>query len=190
MEFDSVVRKRASVNSFKKKKTSWEDVIEAIDSAIQGPFSGNHNNLHFLIVEDPETIKQISKNCQQTWIQQSGLLIVVCSDETNLENMYGERGRVYSRQQAGAAINTVLLKLTDIGVNSCWVGSYTDELIKQILKIPQHIQIEAIIPTGFSAEKSAKPKKKKLESVLFWESWFTTKRPTIIKEAKDKLSFE
>ena len=48
--------------------------------------------------------------------------------------MHGERGRIYARQQAGAAINTLLLKLTDLGLQSCWVGSYDDEKIRELLE--------------------------------------------------------
>ena len=63
------------------------------------------------------------------------------------------------------------------------MGAYTDELIKQCLKIPQHIQIEAIIPTGYEeppAEKKAR--KKELEKVLMWEKWGKTKRPPLFAE--------
>lgn len=188
MEFDKVIKKRKSTRDFNKKSVSFKDVLEAISSTIEGPFSGNHNNLNFLIIENPETIKKISKHCQQTWIQNSKLLIIICSDERHLEETYGERGRVYSRQQAGAAISTLLLKLTELSIDSCWVGSYADDLLKEILKIPQHIQIEAIIPTGHETKISVKPKKKKLSSVLYWETWKNYKRPTIFEEKVDKLS--
>ena len=188
MEFNKVIKKRKSARDFNKKFVSFKDILESISSALEGPFSGNHNNLHFLIIENPETIKKISKHCQQIWIQNSKLLVIVCSDERHLEETYGERGRVYSKQQAGAAIATLLLKLTDLSIDSCWVGSYTDDLLKEILKIPQHIQIEAIIPTGYESKNLAKPKKKKLSSAIYWESWKKDKRPTIFEEKVDKLS--
>src|SRR3989338_8403061 len=130
MEFSKVVKKRKSVNAFSGKKASWKDVLEAIDDAIQGPFAGNHNNMRFLIVEDSEMIKELAGLCEQNWISESGLLVVVCSDDTHLENIYGERGGIYSRQQAGAAIQTLLLKLVDLGLSACWVGAYSDKDIK------------------------------------------------------------
>jgi nitroreductase len=185
MEFDSVIKKRKSVRSFKDKKVNWRDILEAIDSAVQGPYAGNFNNLHFLIVEDESKIKDIAKFSDQLWINEAPALIVVCSDDTNLENLYGERGRVYSRQQAGATIHTILLKLTDLGLSSCWVGAYADELIKQKLKIPQHIQIEAILPVGYENKRpgSDKKNKKELEAVLYWEAWRNSRRPTAFEES-------
>ena len=184
MDFDKLVRKRKSVHSFKSKKVSWKLVLEAIDSALQGPFANNQNNLHFLVVENEKKIAEIAKFCEQHWINGAGTLIVVCSDDTHLENQHGEKGRVYSRQQAGAAIQTILLKLTDLGLSSCWVGAYTDELIKEKLRIPQHIQIEAIIPVGYEERKKGdeKPAKKELVNVLFWEDWDETRRPTAFED--------
>ncbi len=182
MEFDSVVRKRKSSRAFGKKRPSWKAVLDAVDAANQGPFAGNHNNLKFLILEDSNTIKAVAELCEQSWIGNAPIVVLVCSDDTHLEDLYGERGRVYSRQQAGAVVQTFMLKLTDLGLSSCWVGAYSDELLKEKLKIPQHIQIEAIIPTGFGNDKQKKPKKKTLEDSLYWENWGQSRRPSLFEE--------
>jgi len=186
MEFDSLVKKRKSVREFIRKRASWKLVLEAIDSANQGPFAGNFNPLKFLIVEDKETIDLISKECDQLWISQVSILVLVLSDDTQLEEIYGDRGRVYSRQQAGAAIQTMLLKITDLGLATCWVGSYNDETIKQKLKIPEHVQIEAILPIGYENTKikSDKKDKKALDTILYWEKWNQSKRPALFDEGK------
>ena len=182
MDFDSVVEKRVSVRSFKNKKASWKDILEAIDAAIKAPSAGKMHHFKFVVIEDQEKINKIAELADQLWISESGILVVVCSDDTHLENQYGERGRVYSRQAAGAAIENFLLKIADLGLSACWVGSYTDELIKQLLKIPEHIQIEAIIPVGYAKTKTSSSKKQKLENVLRWEDWNTWNRPSLYKE--------
>ncbi len=184
MEFDTVIKKRRSVKEFKAKKASWKLVLEAIDTSLQGPFAGNHNFLKFLITEEPDIIKFIAKHCEQVWIAQVEILVLVLSDDKHLENIYGERGRVYSRQQAGAAIQTMLLKLVDLGLSSCWVGSYDDDAIRDKLKIPKNIQIEAILPIGYEDTKKQDEKKPKkaLDTVLFWERWGMPRRPSIFEE--------
>jgi nitroreductase len=186
MDFDKVVAKRASVNSFNSKRPSWKNAMLAIDAALQGPFAGNRNNLKFLIVEHPDTIKKIANNASQSWIAQSKLVIVVSSDDSILEEMYGERGRVYSRQQAGAAINTVLLKLVDLGLSGCWVGAYTDEMLRDLLKIPGHMQIEAVIPVGYPAKVPKKKRKISLDNSVSWEEHDNGRRPTATEEKELK----
>ena len=182
MRFDELVKERKSVRSFKPKKVAFGDILEAIDSALQGPFAGNLNNMKFIVVEDEKTVLQLAKLANQTWINEAPSLIVVCSDDTHLLNQYGERGRDYARQQAGAVIQTILLKLTELGLGSCWVGSLPYEIAKEVLKIPDQIHIEAIIPVGYEKGKAKKPRKHTLETVLKWENWTTLKRPTVFKE--------
>ncbi len=188
MEFDAIIKKRNSVRSFKSKVAPWDRVLEAIDAANQGPFAGNHNNLKFLIVEDKESINKIAGLCDQTWINESGLLVIVCSEESELEYKYNERGRIYSRQQAGAVIATFLLKIVDMGLAACWVGAYNDEGIKNLLKVPKNANIEVVIPIGYEKEKTSKKKKKELGNTIYWEKWFGSKRPDIFAERKDSMA--
>ena len=185
MELDSAIEKRHSSRSFKSKKASWKDILKAIEAASKAPFSDNRNNLRFLIIENEKTIEKISGFANQLWINEAAILVLVCSNDSNLENMHGERGRIYSRQQAGAAIENFLLKLTDLGLNSCWIGSYKDELIKQLLKIPEHIQVEAIIPVGYESGNAGKKRKKDLDTLIYWEEWETENRPAFIHEGQD-----
>jgi nitroreductase len=182
MDFDKIINKRKSCRSFKDKKAPIKLILEAIDAATKIPLAGNHYNIHFLIIENPKTIEKLTDFCQQSWINEAPVVIVVASDDTHLENLYDERGRIYSRQQAGAAIHQLILKLTELDLASCWVGAYTDETIKQTLKIPQHYQVEAIIPVGYEKGRQPRSKKKNLEKVIFWESWDKWKRPTSIKD--------
>ncbi len=183
MDFDSVIKKRKSVRSFRPRKPNYKDIIEAIDAAIQAPFANSRCHLHYILIENPKTIEQISKLAEQLWITESNFLAVVCSDDTDLENAYGERGRIYSRQQAGASIQNFLLKLTDLGLSTCWVGSYSDRAIRKLLSVPSNVQIEAIIPIGYGRPApSPRRKERKIENYIYWEEWKKWRRPTFFKE--------
>ncbi len=179
MKFDEVIEKRHSVREFSSKNVKWADILEAIDAALKSPFAGNINHIKFLIVENEDSKRIIAQHCQQFWTSDAKFIVLACSDYSHLEDMYDLRGSIYGRQQAGAAIENFLLKITDMGLASCWVGAYADELIKQHLKIPQHIQIEAILPVGYkkASAKSKQKKKLSLENTIMWESWGQTKKP-------------
>ncbi len=182
MDLDKAIEKRKSVHNFKDKKVKWKNILDAVHTASQIPLAGNISNMKFVIVEDQETIQKIAKQAEQTWINQAQAIIVVCSEEKHLERMYGERGRVYCRQQAGASIQNLMLKLTDLDLASCWVGAYSDEDLRIMLKIPKEINIEAIIPIGYEKGKAVKKKKISLENLIYWEKWDKRKRSPFFKE--------
>ena len=185
MGINKLIDKRKSSRRFKDKEVPWKKILDAIDTSSQGPFAGNINNLKFIIVEDYDTKLKIARHANQTWINEASHIIVVTSDNKHLESLYGERGKKYSKQQAGATINTLLLRLTELKIDSCWVGAFADELIQQCLKIPSNMDIEAIIPIGYSKDKHKKPDKSELETKIFWDSWGTQKKPHSFTEASE-----
>lgn len=182
MEFDEVIEKRRSVRDFKSKRADWRAVLEAIDSARKNPWASNKDNLMFIIIENPETIQKIAKLSDQDWISDTGILVAVCSNDEILKGLFDEKGEIYAHQQAGAAIMTFLLKIVDQGLSACWVGSFDEEKLKEVLKCPKKIKIEAIIPVGYEQGKTSKQRKRSLENFIYWENWDKDKRPTLFKE--------
>lgn len=177
MNLDNAINSRKSIRKFKNKSVKWDKIMECVDSALQAPFAGNENHLKFIIVEDSETINDIATNCQQSWISDAPAIVIVCSDKTHLKAMYDEHAERYAEQQTGAAIQNFLLKITDLGLASCWVGAFAENQLKRSMKIPAEIEIEAVLPIGHELGNAKKVKKKTLESSVYWEKWKTSKRP-------------
>ncbi|PIN88683.1 nitroreductase [Candidatus Pacearchaeota archaeon CG10_big_fil_rev_8_21_14_0_10_35_13] len=171
--FDRLIRDRHSVHNFSDKKLNIRDVLEVIDAANQAPSAGNLHVLKFLIVEDADKISKLTKACQQGFINDSKLVIVVCSDVDQVVRNFPERGVLYSRQQAGAAIQNMLLKVQHLGMATCWVGHFSEKTVRRILKIPKHYDIEAILPLGYELKLKAHEVKKKqpLHQSVFYDEW-------------------
>jgi len=160
------------LRSFKKgKKPDYQDIMLAIDAARQGPLAGNQPSLKFIVVDEKEKIKGLVEASQQNFIQDAEYCIVVCSDKKFLKKSYYERGDIYARQEAGAAIGTILLKLTDLGLASCWVGAFSDELVKRALKIQGDLDVEAILPVGYEMGKGKKKNKPEVNSMVFFNGY-------------------
>jgi len=184
MDLVNAVEKRRSIRKFKNKRVKWADVLEAIDSALKAPLAGNINSLKFLIITDQETKNDISEYADQAWISESDLIVAVCSDEARLKTTYGERSTAYAKQQTGAAIQNFLLRITDLNLGACWIGAYLEHEIKNLLHIPDHINIEALIPVGYPDEKPKPVKKESLENCIYWDKWSIKKRPTVVNDPK------
>ena len=172
MDFDKVIKERHCVRTFKTtKKPSYKEIVMAIDAATKAPMAGNIYATKYVLVQDKEKIKAIAVAAQQDFIADVDFIVVICTDKKDLERNYYERGKMYARQQAGAAIENLFLKLTDLGLATCWIGAYSDETIKRILKIPDDIDIEAMLPIGYAFEKTKQKTKPDLDRVLFFDEW-------------------
>ncbi len=172
MDFDKAVRNRKSVRNFSSKKPNWRAVIECIDAARYAPVAGKNFTLKFIMIQDKEKIQQLAKAAEQDFIAQAPYIIAVYSDNARLKNLFGEeKGEVYSRQQTGAAIQNILLSIEDHKLAGCWVGHYDEEEIKKLLKIPDSMTLEALIPVGYESErKKTKPKERiNMDSILYFD---------------------
>ncbi|MBI2004193.1 nitroreductase family protein [Candidatus Pacearchaeota archaeon] len=173
MELDKAIKSRKSVKKFSKKKPDWRKIIEAIDSARYSPMAGNLCSLKFILVSDKEKIRQLSKASEQEFVADAQYAVVICSNPSITLNAYEERGGNYLKQQAGAGIQNFLLKLEEVGLATCWIGHFVDEKVKNILKIPKEINVEAFFPIGYEKETAkTKPKRKiELDRILYFEEY-------------------
>ncbi len=178
MKAQEAIETRQSIREFSNKPVKFDAVMEAVDAANHAPFAGNINNLKFILVSEEEKKQLLAENAQQYWIADASWIIIVCSEQQKLEELYDERGKNYSKQQAGAAIENILLRLTELGIGSCWIGAFADNAVKAHFKIPDKWEIEALITVGYPKNKMRKPTRKTaLENKIFWEKWDEKKKP-------------
>jgi len=192
MEFDDVINARRSIRTFQKKPITLEEVYAAVDAAAKAPFAGNLNNLRFIITENPAKIEKIASACNQPWIAEAPVVAVLVSDPRHLESLYGDRGLIYTRQQAGAMIENFLLKLTEMHLGACWVGAFTEGIIKQLTRMFEYLQVEAVIPIGYPGEELAPPpesRKRWVEHEVYWEVWQKKRHPHLHRDyMKDEMA--
>jgi len=173
MEFEEVIKKRASIRKYSNKKPNVELAIAAIESAHVAPTPGNLQLLKYLIVQDKDKIRQIAEACQQQFISQAQIIVVVCSDSKQADKMYDKRAEKYIKQHAGAAIENFLLTITDLGLASCWIGAFSEYTVRTALNIPENIGIEAILPVAYESKTSHTSQKKRTPLVgkIYFESY-------------------
>lgn len=172
MDLDKAIKSRTSVRKFNSKKPNWRDIIECIDAARYAPMAGGNYTLKFILVDEPEKIEKIKDACQQGFVSQAHYVVVVCSNPSRTINAYGKQGEIYTRQQAGAAIQNFWLKIIESGLSTCWVGYFVESQIKRILKIPKEVNVEAVLPVGFEYEKKHTRKAKiDLDNILYFNEY-------------------
>ena len=187
MDVDKAIKERHCVRKFKiEKKPNYREIISAVESASKAPLAGNIYCIKYILVQDKAKISALAIAAQQDFIEQVDYVIVVCCDKKELVRSYYKRGEIYSKQGAGAAIENLFLKLTELGLSTCWVGAFSDETVKRILKIPDEIDVEAILPIGYELGRGKQHTKPDLDNVLFFDEWknkFMKPRRTVSGES-------
>lgn len=172
MDVKKAISNRQSIRSYSDKKISKDLISEIIKYAHLAPSAGNLQARDFIIVEDIEIRKELSKAAlDQAFIIEAPVSIVVCA---NLDRIspYGTRGReLYCLQDAAAAVEHILLMAIENGLGTCWVGAFNEKEVSKILQLPSHIRPVAIIPIGYPKEKPMPTSRIDIKKLIHYNKW-------------------
>ncbi len=182
MQFDELLKSRYSCRHFsivngKPEKISLDKLIEICNAARLTPMAGNIYSIKLILVTDREKIIKLAQASMQSWVANAYAIIVVCTDGKQTRIAYGKDAERYLPQQAGAAIQNMLLKATELGIGSCWVGAFYEEKVKEILGIPDDIKVEAMVVLGMPTKNKLKKRllkqkpKPELRNILYFDKW-------------------
>jgi nitroreductase len=128
------------------------------------PSANNKQPCSFAFVRNHDVRAQIvGKACHQEGFLDAPLIVVPCC----------QRGAEFD---CAIALDHLILAATNEGLGSCWVGWIERDAIREILGIPDDIDIPVIVPIGYAAESpGARPRKALSE--LIQEDAFEQARP-------------
>lgn len=161
--------KRRSIRKYLDDEISDAVVEEIIRAGMAAPSAGDEQPWQFIIIRNKSTMLEFPKFHQYAqMLKNAPVAIVVCGD-LNRQTYEG-----FWIQDCSAAIQNMLLQITEIGLGSVWVGIYPDEKrvdkTKEILDLPENIVPVAVLPIGIPGEiKSATSRYDK--NKVHYEKW-------------------
>ncbi len=69
------------------------------------------------------------------------------------------------------AVEHIVLQAVEIGLGTCWVIWYEDDDVKEILDIPDHVEVMALLPVGIPDEYPAPRPRLNLDEIVFNEKY-------------------
>ncbi len=171
MELFEAIRNRRSIRAFERREVSEEQINGLIDLARHAPSAGNIQPWEFIIVRSLEIKQRLSTAAlNQTFIEEAPVVIVVCANETRSERGYGSRGiNLYCIQDTAAAIENMLLAACAMGLGTCWVGAFREEMVRKSLNTPSHFRPVAIIAIGYPSENPPKRGRRSMKEIVHKE---------------------
>ncbi|UCD31197.1 MAG: nitroreductase family protein [Desulfobacterales bacterium] len=179
MNYDEILERRRSIRSFDSKPIKTKDLLAIIEAARLAPSACNSQTWRFIAVTSRKHIQQICDQAMRPvipnrWIAQAPLVIIGCSQLDVIANRIGSgvTGIEYYQIDLGIAMEHMVLKATELGLGTCWIGWFKENKLKEILEIPKKIKVSAMLAVGHpKSEITKKRKRKPMEKILFYEKW-------------------
>ena len=180
MEFKTVINNRKSIRSYESRPIPDETLNFILKTAQQAPSWMNKQCWHFIIINNPALIKEIAKTTLiNRWVKQAPMLIIACADP----HESGSNNNIdYYTVDVAIAMQHIVLAATDQGLGTCWIGSFNEQKLKNLLEIPPRIRVVAYTPLGYPKEKQTitdtsrtffarSTKRKPLPKISHYNSW-------------------
>jgi len=163
MDFFDVIKKRRCIRDIEKVKIPKEDIIKILECGRLAPSGMNIQPWEFIVIDDEEKIKQLSK--VQTFIIDASVVIGIIVDPNESK---------YYIEDISAAAENIFLAITALGYATCWVEGTLlrqEDFVKKLLNIPKNKNIMIIFPIGKAKRIPQMPQKKELSSIVFYNEY-------------------
>jgi nitroreductase len=179
MKFDQILHARNSVRSFDSRPVGQKDILPILEAARLAPSACNSQTWRFIFITQREIIARICREAMRPvipnkWLQHAPLVIVGCSQLDVIANHIGSRitGIEYYQIDLGIAMEHMVLKATELGLGTCWIGWFVENRIKKILEIPKKIKVSALLAVGYPGDAPEKIRKRKpAGEIAFSDKW-------------------
>ena len=102
-----------------------------------------------LIAEEDRRLALSQASLAQNFIAQAPVCLIITADSKKVRPKYGGRADRYIYLEAGHAAENILLQSTALGLSSCPVGAFWDDIAKRVLSLPDNEDPIYLIPIGY-----------------------------------------
>jgi nitroreductase len=173
MDVFEAISGRRSIRKFKKRDVERELILKIVEAGIWAPSAGNIQSWEVVVVRDGTTKEKLAAAAyMRDFIAKAPVVLILCANKQRSATIYEERGsELYCIQDAACAAQNMLLAAYALGLGTCWVGSFDEELVRKTLDVPEHIRPVALIPLGYPDEKPYPPLRREIDDLMNCETF-------------------
>lgn len=170
MEMLNVIRNRRSYRGmYQPTPVPREDLRTILEAGLDAPSGCNKQTTSLIALDDPALVTKLGDMLEKPNFASAPAAICVLT-----KRIIAYRDRTYYIQDYSAAIENMLLAITDLGYVSCWVEGHITDVdrigrhMADVLNVPEDMELVCYLPVGIPADEMIMPQKKPFEE----RAWF------------------
>jgi len=162
------IRKRYSCRAYEDRAIERAELDKIFEAARLAPSAKNLQDWRFVVVTEKEAkIKVAAAANNQRFLEQAGAIIVGCSNSDEVMRC----GQAVGPIDVAIALEHIALQAAELGLATCWIGSFYPDKIRPILGIPEDMAIIELMALGYPADSRKESKREAISEILCYEKW-------------------
>ncbi|MHC4694892.1 MAG: nitroreductase family protein, partial [Planctomycetota bacterium] len=126
------IRQRYSCRAYHDKLIEQEKLDSIFEAARLAPSARNTQDWRFVVVTDKETKRLVADTTNRPDVfQKASAIIVACSNSDEIMRC----GQAIGPIDVSIALEHIALQATELGLATCWIGSFLTDKVRAILNI-------------------------------------------------------
>jgi len=162
------IRRRYSCRAYQDKSIEQDKLDSILEAARLAPSARNTQDWRFVVVTDRDTKSRVAGTTNRPEVfEKAGVIIAACSNSDEIMRC----GQAIGPIDVAIALEHICLQAADLGLGSCWIGSFDSGEVRQILAIPEDIAIIELMTLGYPADSKPEPKREPMEKIVCYDTW-------------------
>jgi len=163
-----VIRKRYSCRAYQDKSVEQEKLDCILEAARLAPSAKNMQDWRFVVVTDKAIKSKVAGTTNRPEVfEKAGAIITACSNSDYIMRC----GQAIGPIDVAIALEHISLQAADLGLGTCWIGSFDADKVRQILAIPEDVAIIELMTVGYPADSKPEPKREPIEKIVCYDTW-------------------
>ena len=168
MDVAQAIRNRYSCRSYIDKPLEQAQLQAILEAARLAPSAKNLQDWRFVVVTDRQAKKNLAAAANnQTFLENAGAIIVACTVSDHVMRCHQAVGPI----DVAIALEHMCLQATELGLATCWIGSFYPDRVKPIVGIPDDVTIIELLAVGWPADTAKEHRREALDRIVSFEKW-------------------
>ena len=168
MDVSQAIQSRYSCRRYEDKPIEELMLRNVLEAARQAPSAKNLQDWRFVVVTDKQIREKLAVAANnQTFIAEAGAIVVACTASEHVMRC----GQAIGPIDVYIALEHMCLQATELGLATCWIGSFYPDKVKAVVGIPDHINIIELLALGHPADSPKPHRREPMDSIVSFETW-------------------
>jgi nitroreductase len=168
MDVSEAIRNRYSCRHYQDKPLEQNHLAAVLEAARQAPSAKNLQDWRFIVVTDKQTKKKLAAAANnQTFLEEAGAIVVACTVSDHVMRC----GQTVGPIDVAIALEHMCLQATDLGLATCWIGSFYADKVKAIVGIPENATVIELLALGYPADTFKEHRREAVDRIVSFEKW-------------------
>jgi len=163
-----LIKKRYSCRAYQDRPIEQDKLDTIFEAARLAPSAKNLQDWRLVVVTDKQTRDEIAVAANnQMFIANAGVVIAACSNSDHVMRC----GQAVGPIDIAIALEHIALQASELGLATCWIGSFYTDKVRAVLGIPDGIAVIELMALGYPADEQKVPKREPIDRILCYETW-------------------